>query len=221
MQLCEMGSLIQGHWFREVHKLSESGHQTSIITTHPKLEIQHIAGKMFARWGQEFFFKYLSENFDFDRMHTIITQNVKLTEKIAEYTANINDLLSKRKNIPARITVRDLPDEKQYNKLIEESKKLKNLILKIAYRAESALYSLLPEVYMNANKDGRQLLKEIFTTCADLIPDYQNQILYVRLHSLATPRANAVAKFLCEFLNETNSTFPMTDLKLIYEMIAP
>ena len=91
----------------------------------------------------------------------------------------------------------------------------------LSYRAESALYSLLPEVYNNAKKDGRQILKEIFTSCADLIPDYKNQSLYVRLHSLATPRANALAKYLCEVLNNTQSTFPMTNLKLIYEIVAP
>ncbi|MDR0573183.1 MAG: hypothetical protein LBG96_03985 [Tannerella sp.] len=34
--------------------------------------------------------------------------------------------------------------------------------------------NLLPEFYANANKDGRQLLKEIFTSDADFIPDYQN-----------------------------------------------
>ena len=276
VQLCEMGSLIQGYRFREVRKLSESGHQTSIITTHPDLPIRQIAGKMFSRWSQENYFKYMTENFDFDRMiqygaeplankeasipnplykdltykikkmkekrarlqaqvfrkletmtlenkeiHKIIEQNAQLTEKIADYTDNINDWLSKRKCISSRIKVRDLPQEKQYNKLIEESKKLKNIILMLAYRAESALFCILPEGYNNAKKDGRQILKEIFTACADLIPDYQNEILYVRLHSLATPRANALAKYLCRFLNDTKSTFPMTNLKLIYEMVAP
>jgi hypothetical protein len=276
MHLCEMGSLIQGHWFREVRKRSEAGHQTSIITTHPDMNIQQIACKMFSRWSQENYFKYMAENFDFDRMiqygteplanqsasipnpqykdltykikkmrekrarlqahvfklletatlenkeiQKIMAQNVQLTETIADYTNNINDLLSKRKGIPSRIKAGDLPQDKQYNKLIEESKKLKNIILMLAYRAETALYSLLPEVYHNAKKDGRQVLKEIFTSCADFIPDYQNQILYVRLHSLSTPRANVVAKYLCEFLNDTISTFPMTNLRLIYEMVAP
>ena len=251
MQLCEMGSLIQGHWFREVRKRSESAHQTSIITTHPDLPIQEIACKMFSRWSQENYFKYMAENFDFDRMIQygteplankeasipnpqyknltykikklrektarlqaqlykklettsldnngilkIIAQNAQLTEIITDYTDKINDLLSERKATPSRIKVKDLPDEKQYNKLIEESKKLKNIILMLAYRAETALYSLLPEVYNNAKKDGRQLLKEIFTSCADLIPDYQNDILYVRLHSLSTPRA-----ILCSVIN--------------------
>jgi hypothetical protein len=276
MQLCEIGSLIQGHWFREIRKLSTSGHQTSIITTHPDLEMQQIAGKMFSRWSQENYFKYMAENFDFDRMIQygtepltnkeasipnpqykeltykikkmrekrsrlqaqvfkkletatlenrdmlkIIAQNAQLTEQITDYTGNINDWLLKRKGIPARIKVTDLPYDKQYNKLIEESKKLKNIILMLAYRAESALYSLLPDFYTNAKKDGRQILKEIFTSCADLIPDDKNQILYVRLHSLSTPRANEVAKNLCSFLNETNTVFPMTNLTLKYEMVSP
>ena len=275
MQLCEMGSLIQGYWFREIRKRTESGHQTSIITTHPDLIMQQVAGKMFSRWGQENFFKYMTENFDFDRMiqygteplanqeisipnpqykeltykikkmkekrgrlqalllskfqtmtldsehlHKIISKNAQLTEQITDYTDNINDLLSKRKTVPSRIKVMNLPEDKKYNKLIEESKKLKNLILMLSYRAETALYSLLPEFYRNAKKDGRQILKEIFTSCADLIPDYQNQILYVKLHALATPRANEVAKNLCAFLNDTKTIFPMTNLKIIYEIVA-
>jgi hypothetical protein len=276
MQICEMGSFIRGNWFREIRKLSASGHQTAIITTHPDLIMQQVAGKMFSRWGQENFFKYMAENFDFDRMiqygtepisnmevsipdpqykeltyklkklrekrsrlqaqlygkmetntleneklQKIFSQNSLLTEQITDFTESINDLLEKRRGVPSRIKVKDLPEDKKYNKLIEESKKLKNLILMLSYRAETALYGLLPAFYANAKKDGRQILKEIFTSCADLIPDYQNQILRVRLHSLATPRANETAKNLCDFLNDTNTTFPMTNLKIIYETVAP
>jgi len=275
MHLCEMGSLIQGYWFREVRKLTQSGHQTAIITTNPDLIIEQVAVKMFSRWGQENFFKYMAENFDFDRMiqygteplanmeavipnpqyseltykikkmkekrgrlqaqvyskldsttldseqfQKIISKNAQLTEQIEGYSVNINDLISKRNIIPSRIKVKNLPDDKKYNKLIEESKKLKNLILMLSYRAETALYCLLPEFYCNAKKDGRQILKEIFTSCADLIPDYQNQILYVKLHALSTPRANETAKKLCAFLNDTNTSFPMTNLKLVYETVA-
>jgi hypothetical protein len=275
MQTCEMGSLIQGYWFREIRKLTESGHQTAIITTHPDLMIEQVAGKMFSRWGQENFFKYMTENFDFDRMiqygtepianmeasipnpqykeltykikkmkekrgrlqaqlygkletttleneqlHKIIAQNTRITEQIADFTYSINELLSKRKGVPSRIKIKDLPEEKKYNRLIEESKKLKNLILMLSYRAETALYCLLPDFYRNAKKDGRQLLKEIFTSCADIIPDYRNQSLYVRVHSLTTPRANEVVKNLCALLNDTKTTFPMTNLRLVYESVA-
>ena len=68
MLLCKMGTQINGIWFREVRKLYEDGHQTSIIATHPSLNLQTIAVKMFSRWTQENYFKYMIEDFDFDRM---------------------------------------------------------------------------------------------------------------------------------------------------------
>lgn len=49
MRLCEMGTMLAGMWFREIRKLTESGHQTSIMTTHPWLSLHKIAGKMFSR----------------------------------------------------------------------------------------------------------------------------------------------------------------------------
>ena len=275
MQLCERGSLIQGYRFREIRKLSQGGHQTAIITTHPQLEIQQVACKMFSRWSQENYFKYMTENFDFDRMiqygteklnnrdvmipnpeYKVLTYNIKkmreksarlqaqlykkieattldnelmkkvlsqnqlITEQIEDYKHNIDELLLNRKAVPSRIKIKDMPEDKQYNKLIEESKKLKNIILMLSYRAETALYSLLLDFYNNAKKDGRQILKEIFISCADLIPDYENEILYVRLHSMATPRANDIVKKLCALLNDANTCFPMTNLKLVYETVA-
>jgi hypothetical protein len=35
-------------------------------------------------------------------------------------------------------------------------------------------------IYKNADRDVRRLLKEIFASDADLLPDYQNKILEVR-----------------------------------------
>lgn len=68
MRVCEKKVVLGGHGFREVRQLSEGGHQASIVTTNPKLTTAEIAGKMFSRWSQENFFKYLVENYDFDRM---------------------------------------------------------------------------------------------------------------------------------------------------------
>ena len=74
MRLCEMGIAIKHEWFREIRKLTPSGHQTSILTTHPTLSMDHIAVKMFSRWTQENFFKYMIENYDFDKMIEYGTQ---------------------------------------------------------------------------------------------------------------------------------------------------
>lgn len=65
-----------------------------------------------------------------------------------------------------------MAEEKRYNKLKTESKKLKNTLLMMAYRTETAMYNLMNECYKNNSNDGRMLLKEIVTTDADFIPDY-------------------------------------------------
>ena len=275
MQLYEMSTQLDGHWFREIRKLSESDHQTSIMTTHPGLSLQVTAAKMFSRWTQENYFKYMNENFDFDRMveygtepvdqklsipnpeykrltyqikkarekkarlearlykkmeeigqitlehiEKTIAKNASTIERINEYNDQVNILLATRKNRPSRITIAEMPRERRYNKLKQESKKLKNAVLMIAYRAESALFNILPEYYKDTHKEGREILKEIFTSDADMIPDYQNRKLTIRLHSLSTPRANQAVKGLCDFLNQTETLFPYTNLRLIYETVA-
>lgn len=275
MQLCEMGTQLNNCWFREIRKLSESDHQTSIITTHPTLSIESIAVKMFSRWTQENFFKYMIANFDFDKMIEYGTEPVnqkqtipnpeykKLTyqlkqtrekkarieakiykkmeesdvnnqeqfmknmaksatliEQINEYKEQIIELISNRKKVPSRISVSQMPEDMRYNKLKQESKKVKNALVMLSYRAESALLNNFSEFYNDANKDGRVILNEIFTSDADMIPDYQNNKLTIRLHSLSTPRANNAVKKLCELLNQTETVFPYTNLMLNYETVA-
>ena len=51
---------------REIRKKTASGHQTAIITTNKILTMCKIALLMFARWGQENFFKYMVESFGID-----------------------------------------------------------------------------------------------------------------------------------------------------------
>ena len=70
MNLCEMGSLVgsgkNAIWMREIRKLTDSGHQTSIISTAFDLPHTKLAVQMFSRWCQENFFKYMMQHFDID-----------------------------------------------------------------------------------------------------------------------------------------------------------
>jgi hypothetical protein len=50
----------------EVRRLTESGHQTAIITTARRLGNAAIASRMFARWSQENFFAYMMQHYDID-----------------------------------------------------------------------------------------------------------------------------------------------------------
>jgi len=69
-------------------------------------------------------------------------------------------------------------------------------------------------------KEGRAILKEIFTSDADMIPDYQNNILTINLHSLSTPRSSQAVKELCALLNQTEACVPLTNLKPVYKTVA-
>ncbi len=50
----------------EVRRLTETGHQTAIITTALRLKNPIAAGRMFARWCQENFFAYMMQHYDID-----------------------------------------------------------------------------------------------------------------------------------------------------------
>ena len=68
-ELAERGTrLSDRHWVREVRVRGADAHQTSILTTHPKLELPVVAARMAARWSQENFLKYMRENFGLDRI---------------------------------------------------------------------------------------------------------------------------------------------------------
>ena len=110
---------------------------------------------------------------DLDHLTNRISKNANLIEKINAHNQEIEALKAKRKNIPTRITVAQMPEKHRYNKLKQESKKLKNAVIMLAYRSESALYAIMSEFYKDNEKEGRMILKEIFTSDADIIPDYE------------------------------------------------
>ena len=53
---------------RQVTRLSDNGHQTPILTTRRDLAAAEVAFRMFERWRQENFFKYLREEYALDAL---------------------------------------------------------------------------------------------------------------------------------------------------------
>jgi len=62
--------LANGLSVREIRRLCESGHQTSIITTNETLPLLDVAHRMFSRWKQENFFRYMRHEFALDHLCT-------------------------------------------------------------------------------------------------------------------------------------------------------
>jgi hypothetical protein len=55
-------------WLREVRRLCDNGHQTSVISTRQDLSMEEIARRMFFRWNQENYFKYMREEYGLDHL---------------------------------------------------------------------------------------------------------------------------------------------------------
>ena len=55
---------------REVRRLCANGHQTAILTTRADLAIEVVAYRMFERWTQENFFRYMRQHFALDALVT-------------------------------------------------------------------------------------------------------------------------------------------------------
>ncbi|MEO5998213.1 MAG: putative transposase [Chitinophagaceae bacterium] len=88
MLLCEKPVELGGHPFREVRKLSEGGHQTSIITTDQTLSLDQTAGSMFSRWSQENYFRYMIAEFNFDKMVQYGVETIDENTKVVNPTYN-------------------------------------------------------------------------------------------------------------------------------------
>jgi len=68
MKLHEKEVTLEGYSMREVRRLTSGGHQTSIITNNKILTVALIACYMFGRWVQENFFRYLCQDYAFDKI---------------------------------------------------------------------------------------------------------------------------------------------------------
>ncbi|MCL7489814.1 MAG: hypothetical protein M8357_16735 [Desulfobulbaceae bacterium] len=276
MKLAERGTILGGKmWVREIRKLSDSGHQTAIISTNFARDMKATAAAMFARWSQENFFKYMRENYNLDRLIDYSTEAIPgttevvsplfrevdgevrkqaaqlarkrcecdgvilcddiepargeveayemekqaLREEVEHMAKTLEDLKACRRTTPRHVRLADLPPEDQFKKLGTKSKDFIDTIKMVAYRAETAMVNIVRRT-MSRQEDGRSLLRGLYATEADILPDYEKMTLKVRLHQPAN-RCNAVTiGQLCQELNATKTKFPGTDLRLIYEMVS-
>lgn len=69
MKLAERGTRLSNNlWVRQIRKLTDSGHQTAMLTTNFSAPVGTLAVSMFARWCQENFFRYMREHYGLDRL---------------------------------------------------------------------------------------------------------------------------------------------------------
>jgi hypothetical protein len=259
-------------WFREVRKLSDSGKQTTIITTDYASNSPQIAGHMFSRWSQENFFKYMMQHFEIDRLISYQLEDTKETldlvnpryraldgrirseaaklsrlkvkyadliiqkleekhlksisqkkasikEQIEDLTAQVESLKRERKETPKKIQFKDLPESEKFKKFSGGDKQVVDCVKMIAYRAETTMANFLRDTILKKD-EARNLVRDILEADADFDVDNATKTLNIKLHGLTNPRNSRYAKKLCDFLTETETYFPGSDMRLTYDLVS-
>ena len=274
MELAERGTHLGGKiWVREVRKLTDSGHQTALVTTDFLSDVARIAGSMFSRWSQENFFKYMMQHFGIDKLlehktepiaettkvvnpayreldGKIRSNNGKLYRRKAKFGAMVlegdleqekvqdherkkaelqeeisflkketEELKAKRKKCRRHIAFSELPEGEQFSALANDKKQIVDTIKMIAYRAETAMANLI-KPYMTDKREARALLRQVFSSEADLKPDEDNKTLTVSLHNMTNPVSDRIVRKLCQELNATKTIFPGSNLRLVYKLVS-
>jgi hypothetical protein len=274
MKLAERGTWLgEKLWVREIRKLTETGHQTAVISTDFQSAAPQIAVQMFSRWSQENYFKYMIEHYNLDRLveyqtepldettqvvnpahrkleGQIKSQAAKLSRKRAQFGAlmlegelevspvedyqkgkadlqetiellekDLDSLKQQRRGVARHIRLAELPEKERFAQLAGGRKHLLDTIKMIAYRAETAMAGLL-RPSMSRTEEARSLLREIFTTEADLLPDEKEGTLTVSLHHLANASSDRLVQELSQQLNASETVFPGTSLRLIYKLVS-
>jgi len=79
----------------------------------------------------------------------------------------------------------------------------------------------LPEAdqFSQLASDKKHLMKGLFQSAVDLRPDQNAKTLTVRLHKQTTAAHDAMLKHVCAELNEAETLYPGTDLRLVFQPV--
>jgi chromosome segregation ATPase len=144
-------------------------------------------------------------------------KQAQLQEQIENLGQQIEQLKQQRKQTPHPVRVAELPQGERFQRLLPERKQFLDTIKLISYRAETSMASVLRQT-MTRSDDTRALLRQIYSTQADLFPDAESKTLTVCLHHLTQAIHDQALRHLCDQLNATETIFPGTDLRLIYKI---
>ena len=272
IKLAERGTRLSNQlWVREIRKLTERGHQTSVLATDYRSDLTLIAVRMFSRWSQENFFKYMREHYGLDKLvdyklepisdpvrvvnprhrqldgeirsaaaklsrrlakfgamnlettiepdcvEEFMKQKAELQDAIEELQTDVEGLKKQRKEVSRHIAIDELPEDEKFSQLSTRSKHLIDTIKMVAYRAETAMANILKE-HMSRPEEARSLLRALYNTEADLLPDHEQGTLTVQLHHMTNHSSDRAIQKLCDELNETETCFPGTNLRLVMKL---
>ena len=124
-----------------------------------------------------------------------------------------------RKKSPKHITFDQLSQEDKFKQLATDKKHFIDTIKMIAYRAETAMANII-RPQMVRKDEARSVVRQILTKDVNIKPDEKNKRLIVELHNLTNEYEDKLAQIICNYLNDTEVTFPGTDMTIFYKLVS-
>ena len=145
-------------------------------------------------------------------------QQGRLLEQRNQQQQRLDALKTQRRETPHHVALKEVPPAERFTQLRTSTKHFVDTIKLIAYRAETALVQVVREKLQRAD-DARALVRQILGSAVDLSPDPAAGTLTVRLHRLSSAIHDAALEHLCTELTATETVFPGTELRLIFEPV--
>jgi hypothetical protein len=142
----------------------------------------------------------------------------QLLQSLQQRQQTLASLKKLRRQTSRHVLIKDLPETDRFSQLRTDKKHFVDTIKLLAYRSETAL-ALVARERLARLDDARAFIRQVFHSAADLRPDHQLKTLTVRVHRLSSASHDTVLEHLCEELTATETTFPGTDLRLIYQLV--
>ena len=257
---------------RQVTRLNDSGHQTAVLTSRWDLRDIVVAYRMFERWRQENFFKYLKQEFLIDAlvdyevepddptrlvpnparkvvekelraartafsklkeelgstaldylegrtatMREYTSEDKRIFREIQEAAKRLAALVARRNSLPKHVPLAH--SKQDVVKLSTECKHLTNVLKMVAYQIESELVERLRPHYARVDDEGRTLIQTALQSAAAIEPG-KNELRITLARLSSDHRSKAIAA-LCQYLNQSNTVFPGTDLCMHFSVAQP
>ena len=148
-------------------------------------------------------------------------RKAELVEEIEQFEKELTDIDGELKKTPGHLAWDEMLETEKFQRLAPSRKQLVDAVgVKwIACPAKTALASIVREKLARTD-DARSLLRDLFCSEADLVPDLQQGVLRVHVHPMSNPRSNREIAHLLEHLNAAEFPYPVTNLRAFVYSIA-
>jgi transposase-like protein len=161
----------------------------------------------------------LAETIEPEAVEKFLKKKAALQREVQELQTQLKDKKAERAGVAHHLPLGQVPEAERFDRLSSGSKDLVDTIKLVAYRAETAMAHIMREALPKWRKEEeRRLLQSLYASEADLIPDQVAGTLTVRLHYPANAMLAGAVEKLCEELTATQTVFPTTKLRLVYQL---